>query len=143
MSNVRPWYNKEHLMEEYEAKVHGRRYSAAQADRVIEYLMEESRDLHPHPRRGRTRSLFDVDVVHATQANVLDSARCLICKKAYKKTDAVIRSRNLKEPSTPAQTMHRRCVEALLSSSVEDVPKENVKFERYRQQVADKHGIEV
>jgi hypothetical protein len=97
----------------------------------------------PKKRQATKRQKVTIDVVHATQANVLDSARCQICGGRYSKTDAVIRTRDLNSPHNPAKTIHRRCMEDLLSSSVEDVPKEQSKFEKYRQQVADKHGIEV
>jgi hypothetical protein len=91
---------------------------------------------------SRSRSKISTDVVYAVHGKLLDSARCSICGGKYKVTDAVVRTRDLSTPSAKATSTHRRCMEDLLSSSVEDQPIEQSKFEKYRQQVADKNGIE-
>ncbi len=85
---------------------------------------------------------FSVDVVHA-KGNTITSARCAICRNQYRMDDATLRMQNLSDPVLDDVTMHRRCVEGLLANSVEDAPREKVKFEKYRGMLAERHGIEV
>lgn len=78
------------------------------------------------------------DVVRGTEV----TGRCNLCKKAFKKSDAIIQISDVANFADDPCLIHRRCMEDLLSSSIDDAPKEKQKFEEYRREIADKYGIE-
>lgn len=92
------------------------------------------------PKRSKPKRMTDCVRADGTVSN---RARCDICKKAYKKTDAVIRVQDLDNFSEDPITYHRRCMENLLAGSVDDKVKDDKRFDNYRKEVADKYGIEV
>lgn len=82
------------------------------------------------------------DVVRADKDKITSKDRCNLCSKGFKRSDAVIRVRDLQKFSEPGTLFHRRCMEGLLEVSVDDEPKDKKKFDEYRDQIADKYGIE-
>lgn len=94
------------------------------------------------PQRADSKPTVKTDCVRADKDKVTSKDRCNLCKKGFKRTDAVIRSRDLKRFSESPLMIHRRCMENLLAESVDDEAKDQEKFERYRKDIADKYGIE-
>lgn len=95
----------------------------------------------PAPSLAR-KSKPVTDVVRADKDKVTSKDRCNLCSKGFKRSDAVIRVRDLQKFSEPGTLFHRRCMEGLLEVSVDDAPKDKKKFDEYREQIADKYGIE-
>lgn len=89
----------------------------------------------PEPRRTPNQK---IEVVRGTEV----SGRCKLCKKGFKKSDAVIEIADVANFADDSLQIHRRCMEALLSDSIDDAPKEKANFDHYRDHIADKYGIE-
>lgn len=89
----------------------------------------------PEPRR---KPNHQISVVRGTQV----AGRCNLCKKGFKKSDAVIQVADVANFADDSCLIHRHCMEAMLSDSIDDEPKEKAKFDHYREHIADKYGIE-
>lgn len=96
----------------------------------------------PKPMPVQRKQKPVTDVVRADKDKITSKDRCNLCNKGFKRSDAVIRVRDLQFFSQPGTLFHRRCMEGLLEVSVDDAPKDKKKFEEYREQIADKYGIE-
>ena len=91
----------------------------------------------------RRQKMAKVDVVRATVDNVLDSARCSMCGKRPRNTEAVLRVRDLLDASKVATVIHRRCIEVEFETAVDDLEKDDKRFDEYRDKIADKYGLEI
>jgi hypothetical protein len=94
---------------------------------------------NPQPTQVRRKPNHKTSVVRGNFA----TGKCNLCRKGFKKSDAVIQVDDVANFADDPTLFHRRCMEDLLSSSIDDEPKEQAKFERYREEIADKYGIEI
>lgn len=94
------------------------------------------------------RRKMHLDVLHgATEAGALQvspSDRCILCpagKNKIRKDDAAIRIRDFADVSVDPIMIHRRCLEAVLATAVDDRPKMLTRFEQYRAKLAEELGL--
>lgn len=90
------------------------------------------------------RRNLHLDVLHGASESghlqVSPTDRCILCppgKNKIRKDDAAIRIRDFADVSMDPIMVHRRCMENVLGSSVDDRPKMRTRFQRYRDDLAD------